>query len=169
MMIKNKYLFSFIYNQSLNNLKFNNYLNKNFTNSIFSNNNNTRKNQKSNDENQIMISRKEIRQMLEDKDNIIKKPIKSSGPGGQHVNKTQSAILLQDKKTNISVKVGNSRDSVVNAGMAKKRLIDKLDLHYNGAESKIAKKIEKVKKQKDRNRRKRENKHNLDKNNRNDL
>ncbi len=168
-MIKNKYLFSFIYNQSLNNLKFNNYLNKNFTNSIFSNNNNTRKNQKSNDENQIMISRKEIRQMLEDKDNIIKKPIKSSGPGGQHVNKTQSAILLQDKKTNISVKVGNSRDSVVNAGMAKKRLIDKLDLHYNGAESKIAKKIEKVKKQKDRNRRKRENKHNLDKNNRNDL
>ena len=110
-----------------------------------------------------------MKKNIEEKDNIIRKPIKSSGPGGQHVNKTQSAILLQDKKTNISVKVGNSRDSVVNSGIAKKRLIDKLDLHYNGAESKIAKKIEKIKKQKDRNRRKRENKHNLDDYNKNDF
>jgi protein subunit release factor B len=123
----------------------------------FSNNfNNNKKDSSLNKENNLT-------KMIEDKDNVIRKPIKSSGPGGQHVNKTQSAIFLQDKKTDISVKVGNSRDSVVNSGIAKKRLIDKLDFHYNGAESKLAKKIEKIKKQKERNRRKSENKHNLDK------
>ena len=130
----------------------------------FSNNfNNNKKDPSLNKENNLTIPRKDIRKMIEDKDNVIRKPIKSSGPGGQHVNKTQSAIFLQDKKTDISVKVGNSRDSVVNSGIAKKRLIDKLDFHYNGAESKLAKKIEKIKKQKERNRRKSENKYNPDK------
>lgn len=150
--------------------KFYKIFNYNFNDSKFSNDKDKIKTHKSdNDKYSPTISRKEIKKSIEEKDNIIRKPIKSSGPGGQHVNKTQSAILLQDKKTNISVKVGNSRDSVVNSGIAKKRLIDKLDLHYNGAESKIAKKIEKIKKQKDRNRRKRENKHNLDDYNKNDL
>lgn len=120
----------------------------------------------SKNEEKVMLSRKEIKKIIDDKENIIKKPIKSSGPGGQHVNKTQSAIFLQDKQTNISVKVGNSRDSVVNAGIAKKRLVDKLDHHYNGADSKIAKKIEKIRKQKSRSRRKSENKYNPVKENR---
>ena len=124
--------------------------------------NNNKKDSSISKENNLTIPRKDIRKMIEEKDNVIRKPIKSSGPGGQHVNKTQSAIFLQDKKTDISVKVGNSRDSVVNAGIAKKRLIDKLDMHYNGAESKLAKKIEKIKKQKERNRRKSENKYNGD-------
>lgn len=124
--------------------------------------NNNKKDSSISKENNLTIPRKDIRKMIEEKDNVIRKPIKSSGPGGQHVNKTQSAIFLQDKKTDISVKVGNSRDSVVNAGIAKKRLIDKLDMHYNGAESKLAKKIEKIKKQKERNRRKSENKYNVD-------
>ena len=108
---------------------------------------------------EIKVPRSEIKKMIQDKDNIIKKQIRSSGPGGQHVNKTESAIFMRDLTTNISVKVTNSRDSVVNAGMAKKRLLDKLDNYYNGPESKQSKKIEKLKKQKDRARRKSEFKH----------
>lgn len=102
----------------------------------------------------INVPRSEIKKMLKDKDNILKKQIKSSGPGGQHVNKTESAIFLRDLTTNISVKVSNSRDSVVNSGIAKKRLLDKLDNYYNGQESKQSKKIDRLKKQKDRARRK---------------
>lgn len=166
----NKHINFYIFYHSASFFKLYKFYYINFTDSKFSNNNSKVITQTSNNEKYSQtISRKEIKKMIEDKDNIIRKPIKSSGPGGQHVNKTQSAILLQDKKTNISVKVGNSRDSVVNSGIAKKRLIDKLDLHYNGAESKISKKMEKIKKQKDRNRRKSDNKHNLDNHNKNDL
>jgi len=107
----------------------------------------------------INIPRNELRKMIEDKENIKKLKVRGSGPGGQHLNKTESTVFLKDLKTNISVKVGNSRDSMVNNGVAKKRLVDKLDMHYNGSESKLAKKFEKIKKQKERSRRKSINKH----------
>jgi protein subunit release factor B len=108
----------------------------------------------------ITIPRSDLKKRISEKGNTIKKQVTSTGPGGQHQNKTQSAVFLQDKQTNISVKVTNSRDSGVNAGIAKKRLVDKLDLHYNGSESKIAKKIEKIKKQKARNQRRSVEKYN---------
>jgi protein subunit release factor B len=107
----------------------------------------------------VSVPRSELKKMVKDKNNVVKTQITSSGPGGQHTNKTASAVLLKDSKTNIFVKVQNSRDSVVNSGIANKRLVDKLDLHYNGTESKISKKIEKIKKQKDRQRRKSEPKY----------
>lgn len=110
------------------------------------------------------FTRNQITKMLDNKENIIKQQVKGGGPGGQHVNKTSSTVFLKDKQTNISVKVSNSRDSVVNSGIAKKRLIDKLDLHYNGEESKIAKKIEKIKKQKNRRKERSAAKHNSEKN-----
>ena len=84
----------------------------------------------------------------------------SSGPGGQHVNKTSSAVFIKDLETNISVKYGKSRDNSVNQAKAKQILLDKLDLHYNSENSKISKKIEKIKKQKDRQRRRN---HSIDK------
>ena len=105
------------------------------------------------------IPRNEIKKMIDEKDAITKKQIKSSGPGGQHVNKTSSAVLLRHSLTNIQVKAQDSRDSDVNYGKAKKRLIDKLDLHYNGKESKISKSIEKKSKQKERNKRRSVEKH----------
>jgi protein subunit release factor B len=107
----------------------------------------------------VQVARADLKKMVKDKDNVLKKKIRSSGPGGQHVNKTESAVMLKDLKTNIFVKVDNSRDSVINSGIAQKRLVDKLDLHYNGSESKISKKIEKLKKQKDRSRRKSDSKY----------
>ena len=112
--------------------------------------------------NEVKIPRSELKKMIRDDDNVVTKQVKSSGPGGQHVNKTQSAVLMKDKQTNISVKVRNSRDSFVNSGIAKKRLVDKLDLFYNGKESKISKKIENLKKQKDRQGRKRNAKNEIE-------
>jgi peptide chain release factor len=149
--------FRFTFSNSLNTGIFNKY-------SIFSFSENSKNNGKDNTgkvkPTNTTIPRSELRKMVKDKNNsdIVKTQTTSRGPGGQHTNKTASAVLLKDKKTNISVKVQNSRDSVVNSGIATKRLVDKLDLHYNGSESKIAKKIEKAKKQKDRQKRKREKK-----------
>jgi protein subunit release factor B len=105
------------------------------------------------------ISRSEIRKMISDKDNLSIKQTRSSGPGGQHVNKTSSAVLMKHLDTNLAVKVSDSRDSLVNYGKAKQRLVDKLDQHFNGSESKLAKKIEKVSKQKDKARRRSQQKH----------
>ena len=102
--------------------------------------------QKSEKENQI--KRSEIRKIIKEESGIEKKRVRGSGPGGQHQNKTSSAIFLKDEKTNISIKVTNSRDSIVNEGIAKKRLLDKLDVFYNGKDSKLEKEKEKIKKQK---------------------
>jgi protein subunit release factor B len=105
------------------------------------------------------IPRNQIRKMLDNKDNIVVQQTRSSGPGGQHVNKTSSAVLMKHTETNIMVKSSSSRDSLVNYGKAKQRLVDKLDQHYNGNESKMAKKIEKISKQKDKSRRRSQLKH----------
>ncbi len=145
------------YKHSLLKIIFKNEIKNNFINFIFINNffRFSTKTPKT-----PLIPRSELTKMVKDKNNpdIEKYQTTSRGPGGQHTNKTSSAVVLKDKKTNISVKAQNSRDSVVNSGIANKRLVDKLDLHYNGSESKIAKKIEKAKKQKDRQKRKRDKK-----------
>jgi len=108
------------------------------------------------------IERKDLRKII-NSDAVIKKQVKGSGPGGQHVNKANTCSYIKDEKTGISVKNAQSRDTVVNKGVAKKILLDKLDLHYNKGESKIAKKIEKVRKQKAKQSKKSKDKYNSDK------
>jgi protein subunit release factor B len=105
------------------------------------------------------VPRSDIKKMIKDKENIITKQIKASGPGGQHVNKTNSAVYMKDLNTNVSVKVSQSRNSEINNAIAKKTLIDKIDVLLNGSESKIVKKIVKERKKKNRNYRRSVEKH----------
>lgn len=106
------------------------------------------------------IPRKEILNMIKKRDLIDTKEIKSSGPGGQHINKTNSCVMLKDKISGLSVKVNNSRDKFVNSKIAEKRLLNKLDLFYNESNSNIAKKHDKIKKQKETQRRRSAKKYN---------
>ena len=108
----------------------------------------------------VKVPRSKILENLKDKENVLRKQVKASGPGGQHVNKTNSCVYLKDLETNIAVKVSNSRYSEVNNGIARKRLVDKIDLELNGKNSKICKKNEKAKKQKNRNSRRSQEKYN---------
>ncbi|KAI8909829.1 peptide chain release factor class I/class II [Gorgonomyces haynaldii] len=74
--------------------------------------------------------------------------ILGSGPGGQAINKTRSCVQLKHIPTGITVQTQRFREMHLNRNEARKLLIDKLDVHFNGSESKRQLKIDKIRKQK---------------------
>jgi peptide chain release factor len=60
---------------------------------------------------------------------------KSSGPGGQHVNKTESAIRATHVKTGLSVKVQTERSQHANKKLAKRLLEQKISLLNQNADA----------------------------------
>jgi len=53
--------------------------------------------------------------------------MRSSGPGGQHVNKTESAVRIKHLPTGITVIARDSRSQLRNRELAWQRLIEKLE------------------------------------------
>ena len=52
---------------------------------------------------------------------------RSSGPGGQHVNKVSTAVTLRHLPTGTSVTVQDSRSQAVNRKIARERLLDAIE------------------------------------------
>ncbi len=80
--------------------------------------------------------------------------IRSSGPGGQKVNKTSSCVCLRHIPTNITVKFQRERSQALNRFFARRTLLDQVELKQKGYIKEEKKRIEKIRSQK-RKRRKR--------------
>src|SRR5438067_13751219 len=52
---------------------------------------------------------------------------RSSGPGGQHVNKVSTAVTLRHVPTNLSVTAQDSRSQAMNRKLARMRLLDAIE------------------------------------------
>lgn len=95
------------------------------------------------------------------KEDIEEKFIKSSGRGGQKVNKSNSCVFLKHKKTDLSVKCGKTRSQHLNRFLALRQLVEKIEAGLTGETCKKDRQIEKIRKQKQRRKKKTENKLNV--------
>jgi len=76
--------------------------------------------------------------------------IRSSGPGGQKVNKTSSCVYLIHVPTGLSVKCQQSRSQTVNRFLARRLLLDRMERIQKGIIEAEKKKVEKIRRQKRR-------------------
>lgn len=89
---------------------------------------------------------------------LEEKFVKSSGRGGQKVNKTSSAAFIRHIPTGISVKCGKHRSQHLNRFLALRSLVDRLETQMTGSCSRQTRTIQKIRKQKQRQKRKALNK-----------
>jgi protein subunit release factor B len=78
--------------------------------------------------------------------------VRSSGNGGQHVNKTSSCVQLKHKPTGITSTCMRERSQSVNRFLARRELLERIEA-ASGVITPEMKRIEKLRKQKARRRR----------------
>lgn len=84
---------------------------------------------------------------IQEKD-LIEKFVRSSGKGGQKVNKTSSCVYIKHLPSSIEIKVQRERSQSINRFLARKLLCEKIEEELLGSESKKRQAIEKIRRQK---------------------
>jgi len=74
--------------------------------------------------------------------------IRSSGKGGQKVNKTSACVYLKHKPTGIEVKCQRERSQALNRFLARRIITDKIESLVLGRAATAEKAIEKIRRQK---------------------
>ena len=74
--------------------------------------------------------------------------IRSSGPGGQKVNKSSSCVYLRHLPTGLSVKCQKERSQSLNRFLARRLLLDKIEIQQKGLMAEARQTIEKNRRQK---------------------
>ena len=76
--------------------------------------------------------------------------IRSSGPGGQKVNKTSSCVFLVHRPTGLSVKCQQERSQAMNRFLARRLLLDRIEKIKTRAIAAEKARIAKIRRQKQR-------------------
>jgi len=82
------------------------------------------------------------------KEDIEESFVRSSGPGGQHVNKTSTCVYVIHVPTGLSVKCSRTRSQSLNRFYARRLLLDKIEKAMTGVVEEELSRIEKLKRQK---------------------
>lgn len=91
-------------------------------------------------------------ELLVREEDLVESFVRSSGNGGQHVNKTSSCVQLKHKPTGLTVICMRERSQSVNRFLARRDLLEQIEA-ASGVITLEMKRVEKLRKQKDRRRR----------------
>jgi hypothetical protein len=106
-------------------------------------NNNSNNNNNNNKSLQQVQNKIDPKLLFKDED-LTETFVRGSGPGGQKINKTSSRVVLVHEPTKLKVECQDTRSLQQNRKIARKRLLEKLDEHWNGSQSKLSMKHEKA-------------------------
>lgn len=73
---------------------------------------------------------------------------RSTGPGGQHVNKVSTAVELRHRPTGLAVTVQDSRSQALNRRLARERLLDAIEARQRSIIKKEKARKERLRRQK---------------------
>ncbi len=82
------------------------------------------------------------------KEDIEEKFIRSTGKGGQNVNKVSTCVYLKHIPTGFEIKCSEERSQLMNRFLALRRLVEKIEEKELNIKSERQQKIEKIKRQK---------------------